>query len=205
MHVVPTVEFARTADQAGVNAVIAEGSESGGMTGPEEISTMVLVPQVVDAVKCPVIAAGGIGDGRGLAAALALGAVGVQMGTAFLAVTECEISKAFKEIMVLARETDTSLIRGGKMSRRIIRGNFFRDAKINLEREHPALLKTLENDPGAEHRGMGQTAGLIHKIRPAADLIEEMIREGNERLTKMKETLPALGPSPSGKSQVTDS
>ena len=73
---------------------------------------MVLVPQVVDAVKCPVIAAGGIGDGRGLAAALALGAVGVQMGTAFLAVDECEISKAFKEILILAGETDTSLIRG---------------------------------------------------------------------------------------------
>lgn len=144
LHVVSTVEFAMKADQAGVDAVIAEGSESGGMTGREEISTMVLVPLVVDAVKCPVIAAGGIGDGRGLAAALALGAVGVQMGTAFLAVEECEISTAFKQIMLLAKETDTTLVRNEKTASRMIREAFFHEILNN----RPEMMTELSADPG---------------------------------------------------------
>lgn len=193
LHVVSTVDFAVKADQAGVDAVIAEGSESGGMTGREEISTMVLIPQVVDAVKCPVIAAGGFGDGRGLAAALALGAVGIQMGTAFLAVEECEISLAFKEMIVLAKETDTTLIRGEKTAHRMIMDSFFQEAKKFLEKDRPEIIRTLESDPGAGKRGLGQAAGLIHKIRPAADLIEAMIKEANVVLSGIREILPGPG------------
>jgi enoyl-[acyl-carrier protein] reductase II len=124
MQVVPTVTYAIGAEEAGVDAIVAEGSESGGSTSLEEISTMVLIPQVVDAVRCPVIAAGGIGDGRGMAAVMALGAVGVQMGTLFMATEECEISRAFKELLIMARETDTRMVRyergPGEFSRRCI-------------------------------------------------------------------------------------
>ena len=124
MHVVPTVAYAVKAEAAGVDAVVAEGSESGGRTGSDEISTMALIPQTVDAVKCPVIAAGGIGDGRGVAAALALGAAGVQMGTVFLATEECEISQSFKEMLIAADATDAGLFREGTSARRYLKEEF---------------------------------------------------------------------------------
>jgi len=105
IHVVSTVAHAMAAERAGVDAIVAEGSESGGMTSMEQVSTLVLVPPVVRAVSRPVLAAGGIADGRGLAAAFAMGAVGVQLGTVLMATMECEVSPAFKEMMVRAKET----------------------------------------------------------------------------------------------------
>ncbi|MBW1708918.1 MAG: nitronate monooxygenase [Deltaproteobacteria bacterium] len=185
MHVVPTSSYAVVAEEAGVNAVVAEGVESGGMTSLEEISTFVLVPQVVDAVKCPVIAAGGIGDGRGLAAALALGAVGVQMGTAFMATEECEISRAFKEMMVRAVETDTRLFRRDRSSRRTFKEDFFQAAL----KDWPNLLSDLKRDPDASFRGAGQVAGLVSEIQPVKEIIERMIREAREILPGISEKL----------------
>ncbi|MBN1380793.1 MAG: nitronate monooxygenase [Deltaproteobacteria bacterium] len=192
MHVASTVERAVKAEQAGVDAVIAEGSESGGMTGPEEISTLVLVPQVTDAVKVPVVAAGGIGDGRGLAAALALGACAVQMGTAFIAAEECEISRAFKEILVMAKETDAVLIREDKMSRRVLNEAFVEEAVKMLAKHHPDIAKTLEAAPGSGTRGAGQIAGLVRKVRPTAAIIDDMMREAHAILPKIKSNLPEL-------------
>jgi enoyl-[acyl-carrier protein] reductase II len=190
MHVASTVARAVKAQQAGVDAVIAEGSESGGMTGREEISTFVLVPQVVDAVKVPVIAAGGIGDGRGLAAALALGACAVQMGTAFLVAEECEVSPAFKEILVMARETHAVLLRGDKTSRRVLDDAFVETAVKLLAKHHPDIAMTLETTPGSGTRGAGQITGLIRQIRPAAAIIEDMIWEANAALPRIRENLP---------------
>ena len=103
--VVASVAFARLVERAGATAVVAEGTESGGHIG--ESTTMALVPQVVDAVKIPVIAAGGIADGRGVAAALMLGAVGVQVGTRFLVADECTVSETYKELVLKAKDTST--------------------------------------------------------------------------------------------------
>ena len=103
--VVASVALARLVERAGATAVVAEGTESGGHIG--ESTTMVLVPQVVDAVKIPVIAAGGIADGRGVAAALMLGAVGVQVGTRFLVADECTVSETYKELVLKAKDTST--------------------------------------------------------------------------------------------------
>ena len=183
MHVVPTSAYAVTAEEAGVDAVVAEGVESGGMTSLEEVSTFVLVPQVVDAVKCPVIAAGGIGDGRGLAAALALGADGVQMGTAFMATEECEISRAFKELMIRARETDTRLLRRERSSRRIFKEEFYERVLNN----QPHLQADLQADMGASVRGAGQVSGLIREIRPVKAVIEQMVSEAREILSSVSE------------------
>jgi enoyl-[acyl-carrier protein] reductase II len=190
MHVASTVERAVKAEQAGVDAVIAEGSESGGMTGREEIATLVLVPQVADQVKVPVIAAGGIGDGRGLAAALALGACAVQMGTAFLVAEECEVSPAFKEILIMAKDTDAVLVRGDKTSRRVLDDAFVDAAVKLLARHHPDIAKTLETAPNAGTRGAGQIAGLINRIRPAAVIIADMIRDAHAALPRIRENLP---------------
>jgi 2-nitropropane dioxygenase. len=105
LPVVPSVALAKRMEKEGVDAVIAEGTESGGHIG--ELTTMVLVPQVVDAVKIPVIAAGGIADGRGLVASLVLGACGVQMGTRFVASVECTVNENYKRAIVKAKDRDT--------------------------------------------------------------------------------------------------
>ena len=107
LHVVASVKHARKAEEGGVDTVIAEGFESGGHGGFDEVPTFVLVPQVVDAVAMPVVAAGGIADARGLIAALALGAEGVQIGTRFFASTECIAHQKAKEAIVRASDTDT--------------------------------------------------------------------------------------------------
>ncbi|MBW2090866.1 MAG: nitronate monooxygenase [Deltaproteobacteria bacterium] len=185
MHVAPTSSYAVIAEEAGVDAVVAEGVESGGMTSLEEVSTFVLIPQVADAVKCPVIAAGGIGDGRGLAAALALGADGVQMGTVFMATEECEISRAFKEIMVRAMETDTRLLRRERSSRRIFKEEFFQSA-FN---DRPELKSDLQQDSGASVRGAGQVSGLVREIRPVKEVIEKIVQEARATLSGISEKL----------------
>ncbi|MBU2551979.1 MAG: nitronate monooxygenase [Proteobacteria bacterium] len=188
MHVVPTVGFAMTAEKAGVDAVVAEGSESGGFTSLEEISTFVLVPQVVDAVRVPVLAAGGIGDGRGFAAALALGAVAVQVGTVFLATEEAEASRAYKQALLLARDTDTRLVRSSGAGQRRIRDELLQRVAESLDSE--ADWKGLEADgeesaDWEEHLKMkkvpkvmaaGQVAGMVKEIVPVKTLIDGMVQ-----------------------------
>lgn len=185
IHVVPTVFNALSAAEAGVDAIVAEGSESGGMTSPEQISTMVLVPQVVDAVECPVIAAGGIGDGRGLAASLALGAVGVQMGTVFLSSFECEVAPVFKEMLIRAKETDTELIPLGKAMRRAFKEAFHKSSVEQLS--HLSFESPLDVDTSLT--AAGQVSGLIHEVRPVAEIIEQMIEQAREILPGLSERL----------------
>ena len=107
MHKVPGVRYARTAERLGVDAVCVVGHEAGGDPGMDEVGTLVMVPAAADAVELPLVAGGGFGDGRGLVAALALGADAVLMGTRFMATQECRGQAAFKEWMVHAAETDT--------------------------------------------------------------------------------------------------
>jgi enoyl-[acyl-carrier protein] reductase II len=179
--VVPTVAMARKAEGAGADAIVAEGSESGGMQGFKGASTMVLVPAVVDAVKIPVIAAGGIGDSRGYQAALALGAEGVQVGTRFIATRECVAHANFKNTIVESSETGTELVNMGRFRIRAL-GTPLVEKIVQGEKpaaEHfsgPAVQDSwIGGDLAAGILPSGQVSGLISGIPSVKDVIEEMI------------------------------
>jgi enoyl-[acyl-carrier protein] reductase II len=186
IHVVSTVAHAITAEQAGVDAIVAEGSESGGMTSLDQISTLVLVPQVAEAVGCPVIAAGGIADGHGLAASFALGAVGVQIGTVLMATEECEVSPAFKEMMVRARETDTYLEPFGRAGSRRFKEDFTTTALQDLKDTSSPTLPDLD----LVQTGVGQATGMIREVRTAAAVIDNMVSRAREILPGLIDNLP---------------
>ena len=177
----------------GVDGLIAEGGEAGGHIG--ELTTMALIPQVVDAVRIPVIAAGGIGDGRGLAAALMLGASGVQIGTRFLVAYECTINRAYKEKILLAK--DTSTIVTGRAT-----GHPVRVIKNQLAREFQQLEKVKETSleefeelgKGSLYRATregdmemgsimaGQICGLVQKEQSCREMIEEIFSEAEAQI-----------------------
>lgn len=189
VHVVASVKHALKAESVGVDAVVAEGFEAGGHNGLDEITTLCLVPQVVDAVKIPVIAAGGIADGRGMAAAMALGATAVQVGTRFAATLESSAHEAYKQAVVGASDTATILTLKAVTPVRLIRNAFAIEA-LTAERAG-ASVEELRALLGAkrERRGIfegdveqgeleaGQGAGLIHEILPAAEVIARMVTE----------------------------
>ena len=190
MKVVPvvnSVELAKRLEKSGADAVIAEGMESGGHVG--EVTTMTLVPQVVDSVRIPVIAAGGIGDGRGLAAALALGAQGIQMGTRFVCSNECVAHKNYKQKILEANDQSTILTRQ-------VLGMPQRSLKNDLTDRFQALEKAgtpveelklfdrnrmylglIEGDTEDGSLLAGQIAGLIEEIKPVREIIDETIAE----------------------------
>ena len=188
--VVASVALAIRVERVGADAVIAEGQEGGGHIG--EATTMALVPQVVDAVKIPVIAAGGIADGRGIAAAYMLGAKGVQIGTRFLVAKECTISQNYKDMILKAKDTDT--VATGRST-----GHPVRVLKNKLTREILALEKQCADPSEIEKLGTGalraavkdgdvvngsvmsgQIAGLVNKEQTAREMIEEMFKEAAE-------------------------
>jgi len=193
LHVVPTVGFALQAEAAGVDAVIAEGSESGGFTSLEEVSTFVLVPQVVDAVRCPVLAAGGIGDGRGLAAALALGAVGVQVGTRFLATEEAEIPEDYKRALLMAKDTDTSLHRLERAAVRLMKDDLRKRVSEVMEPSSTGNLTIRVDTHTPMPWAAGQVAGLISEIMPIKEVIEGMVRRAGDIFRSQIERSEWLG------------
>jgi enoyl-[acyl-carrier protein] reductase II len=186
--VVASVAFAKRLERMGACAVIAEGAEAGGHVG--ELNTMALVPQICDAVSIPVVAAGGIADGRGMAAAFMLGAEGIQMGTRFLAAEECQIHQIYKDKIISAGDTDT-IVTGKKLGHpvRALKTPFTRKF-TQMENDHDitqeeadafgagALRKAAKD--GDEQTGCymaGQSAGLVKKIQPAKEIIEEIIQQ----------------------------
>ena len=192
--VVPSVALARKMEKDGAFAVIAEGGESGGHVG--EITTMALVPQVVDAVSIPVIAAGGIADGRGIAASFMLGAKGVQVGTRFLASEECTISQEYKNKVLKARDIDT-VVTGKRLGHpvRSLKNTFTREyAKAEydkssvsdeeLEKMGAGVLRMAARGGDVSHGCVlaGQVAGMIKKEQPAREIIEEMFTQAEEVL-----------------------
>lgn len=192
--VVPSVALARKMEKDGAFAVIAEGGESGGHVG--EITTMALVPQVVDAVSIPVIAAGGIADGRQIAAAFMLGAVGVQVGTRFLVAEECTISQEYKNKVLKARDIDT-VVTGKRLGHpvRSLKNTFTREyAKAEydkssvsdeeLEKMGAGVLRMAARGGDVSHGCVlaGQVAGMIKKEQPAREIIEEMFTQAEEVL-----------------------
>lgn len=189
VHVVSSSKFAVKSQDAGVDAVVAEGFEAGGHNGREETTTMVLVPAVADAVTIPVIAAGGIGSGRAMAAAFALGASGVQAGSRFVATPEASSHQSFKDAVVKAVEGDTMLSLKQLTPVRLLRNAFFEAVqKAELEGASREELNVILGR-GRSKRGMfegdlaegeleiGQVSALIRDIKPAADVLLDIWEE----------------------------
>ena len=181
IHVVPSVKAALMAQDAGVDAVIAEGMESGGMQGRSGVGTMVLVPMVVDAVDIPVVAAGGIADRRGYRAAAALGAQGVQMGTRFLASKECIAHENCKNAVYQAKDTDTVLVGKDNIFIRAynneVAEKYLKDPSVF---DHSEIIPRLEDVwlNGILEGGpltMGQISGIIKGGKSVKEIIEELI------------------------------
>jgi enoyl-[acyl-carrier protein] reductase II len=188
--VVASVALARRAEKQGADAVVAEGMEAGGHIG--ELTSMALIPQVASAVKIPVIAAGGIADGRGVAAAFALGAEGVQLGTRFLCCDECTIHANVKQAVLKARDRDTSVTGAStghpvRCLRNRLTAEFekmeARGASVEeIERLGTGKLRGAMVDGDTEWGSLmaGQSAGMVNDIRPAAAIIEELFTEAEE-------------------------
>jgi enoyl-[acyl-carrier protein] reductase II len=189
VHVVSSSKFALKAQEAGVDAVVAEGFEAGGHNGREETTTFTLIPMVKEQIKIPLIAAGGIATGRGILAAMALGADGVQMGSRFAASVESSAHENFKNTILATKEGDTYLTLKELAPVRLIRNKFYEDLQ-ELYSKNPTK-EDLENLLGKRRakRGMfegdliegeleiGQIAGLINEIKPVAEIFKELISE----------------------------
>jgi enoyl-[acyl-carrier protein] reductase II len=196
MPVTNNVTMAKRLEKAGADAIVAEGMESGGHIG--ETTTMVLVPQVVDSVHIPVVAAGGIGDGRGLVAALALGAQGIQMGTRFVCSTECIAHSRYKQKILEAHDSSTVITRQilGFPQRSLknkLTDQFQELEKAGLTREELELfdrgrmyLGLIEGDVADGSLLAGQVAGLINDIKPVKMIIEEIVSEAEKIMTSLK-------------------
>ncbi len=197
VHVVASVKFALKAEKAGVDAVVAEGFEAGGHNGREETTTLVLVPMVCDAVQVPVIAAGGIADGRAMLAAMALGADGVQMGSRFVCSEEASSHPDFKRHIVESGEGDTLLTLKELAPVRLMRNAFYEQIKEAYQRcATPDELKQILGRARAK-RGMfegdleqgeleiGQVAAALKDILPAARIVENVMREFAETQRKV--------------------
>ncbi|MCM2302549.1 MAG: nitronate monooxygenase [Flavobacteriaceae bacterium] len=192
VHVVSSLKFALKSQEAGVDAVVAEGFEAGGHNGREETTTFTLIPMVKEQLTIPLIAAGGIATGRGMLAAMVLGADGVQIGSRFAASVESSAHQAFKEVIVNTKEGDTVLTLKELAPVRLIKNPFYQQIN-NLYQQCPTAeqLKELLGR-GRSKRGMfegdlvegeleiGQVAGIIHEIKPVKDIITEIMDEFNE-------------------------
>ena len=190
--VVASVALAKLVARAGATAVVAEGTESGGHIG--ELTTMVLVPQVVDAVDIPVLAAGGIADGRGVAAAFMLGAQGVQVGTRFLVADECTVAEPYKELVLKAKDISTRAT--GRSTGHPVRAlkTRFTNEYARLEAEGADPDKLAEFGTGALRRAAkdgdvergsflcGQVAGMVRERQSAADIVDDLVSDGEKVL-----------------------
>lgn len=189
VHVVSSVKFALKAEEAGVDAVVAEGFEAGGHNGREETTTFTLIPMVKEKLKIPLIAAGGIATGRGMLAAMVLGADGVQVGSRFAASVESSSHDKFKQAIVDAQDGDTHVTLKELAPVRLIKNKFFHDV-VALYAKAPTVeqLKQLlgrarakkgmfEGDLEEGELEIGQIAGLIHEIKPAAEILREMVAD----------------------------
>jgi len=189
MHKVPGVKYARTVERVGCDAVCVVGHECGGHPGMDEVSTLVMVPATVDAVDIPVVAAGGFADGRGLAAALALGADAVLMGTRFMATKECRGHPAWKEWLVNASETDTAYIMRSIKNPSRVAKNAVAAKVMEMEARGATLEEMLpiiagqggavfdDGELDSQLASTGQAMGLIHDVPTVKELIDRMVEE----------------------------
>jgi enoyl-[acyl-carrier protein] reductase II len=189
VQVVSSVKFALKSQEAGVDAIVAEGFEAGGHNGRDETTTFTLLPMVKEKIGIPLIAAGGIASGRGMLAAMALGADGVQMGSRFVASTESSAHDNFKKAVVQAQDGDTMLTLKELTPVRLLKNKFYQEVQ-ELYKTNPGeaeLRKLLgrarakkgmfEGDLEAGELEIGQVAGLIHEIKPAGAIVQEILAE----------------------------
>ncbi|MDI5949292.1 NAD(P)H-dependent flavin oxidoreductase [Flavobacterium yafengii] len=189
VHVVSSSVFAIKAQDAGVDAIVAEGFEAGGHNGREETTTLTLIPMVKEKITIPLIAAGGIATGRGMLATMVLGADGVQVGSRFAASLESSAHENFKETIINVKEGDTQLTLKELAPVRLIKNKFYQDVQqlyekcptkeelIDLLGRARAKRGMFEGDLIEGELEIGQIAGLIHDIKPAATIIQEMIAD----------------------------
>lgn len=197
-HVTATPLLAVKCEEAGVDAVVVEGFEAGGHNGREELTTMALVPQAVVAVKVPVIAAGGIYDGRGMAAAIAMGAEGVQIGTRFAATVESSAHENFKRAMITASPTDTFLILRKLIPARVIVNDWAKtilaaEAKgaseeelLNLIGEQRTKLGMFDGNLAEGEIQIGQVVGALKEIKPAGEIVQEIVEQYKQTMKRLK-------------------
>ncbi|MGA1226478.1 MAG: NAD(P)H-dependent flavin oxidoreductase [Tamlana sp.] len=191
VHVVSSVKFALKAQEAGVDAIVAEGFEAGGHNGRDETTTLALIPMVKEEIHIPLIAAGGIATGKAMLATMVLGADGVQIGSRFVASEESSANEAFKQVIVDAKEGDTQLTLKELAPVRLIKNKFF-DQVQELYKTSPTVeeLKALlgrarakkgmfEGDLDEGELEIGQISGLIHDIKPVPQIVEDIITEFN--------------------------
>ena len=200
VHVVSSVKFALKAQAAGVDAIVAEGFEAGGHNGRDETTTLTLIPMVKEQLQIPLIAAGGIATGKAMLACMILGADGVQVGSRFVASEESSAHQAFKQVVVDAKEGDTQLTLKELAPVRLIKNKFYNDLQeLYKTAPTPEQLKELLGRARAK-RGMfegdledgeleiGQIAGLIHDVKPVAEIVAEIVKEFDEA----KQTIGSL-------------
>jgi enoyl-[acyl-carrier protein] reductase II len=197
IHVVSSSRFAMKAQEAGCDAVVAEGFEAGGHNGREETTTLCLVPAVVDAVQIPVIAAGGIHDGRSMAAALALGASGVQVGSRFVASVEASAHEAFKNTVIQTGEGETQLTLKELTPVRLIKNPFYKQVQDAYGRHADAEELSRLLGRGRAKKGMfegdltegeleiGQASAMIREILPAGRIVEQMMADCRVTLDRL--------------------
>lgn len=191
VHVVSSKKFALKAQEAGVDAIVAEGFEAGGHNGREETTTLCLIPSVAEAVDIPVIAAGGIGSGKAMLAAMILGADGVQVGSRFIATPESSAHMAFKERILQAEEGDTKLTLKEITPVRLLNNPFYQEIQAIYERNGTpeelaahlgrgrAKKGMFEGDLDAGELEVGQVSAMIRSVKPAGEIVNEMIEEFN--------------------------
>ncbi|MCK5080141.1 MAG: nitronate monooxygenase, partial [Bacteroidales bacterium] len=200
-HVIANVKFAMKCEEAGVDAVVAEGFEAGGHNGPEETTTMTLIPMVREAIKLPLIAAGGIATGRGMMAAMALGAEGVQIGSRFVASEESSAHEMFKKSVIAVKDGDTALSLKKLIPVRLVKNDFYlrvkelensgagREELMELLGRGRAKLGMFEGDMQEGELEIGQIAGLINEIKPAAVILEDILEEFEEERLKLLQNI----------------
>lgn len=199
LPVVPSVALAQRMEKIGADGVIIEGTEAGGHIG--EVTTMSLTPQVVDALNIPVIAAGGIADGRGMLAALSLGAEGVQIGTRFICSTECTVHEKYKQKVIAAKDRDAVVTaRSTGHPVRVLRNQFTKEfmklEKLNTPKEAleeagvgKLRMAVVDGDVDGGSVMAGQVAGLVKDIKPCKEIIDEIISDVSSNNRKITEIL----------------
>lgn len=198
VHVVSSVKFALKSQEAGVDAVVAEGFEAGGHNGREETTTFTLIPMVKEKINIPLIAAGGIATGRGMLAAMVLGADGVQIGSRFVASEESSAHLNFKQEVVKTEDGGTHLTLKELTPVRLIKNQFYQKVQKLYEKHADAEALQEFLGRGRAKKGMfegdlndgeleiGQIAGLIHDIRPASKIVEDILKEYHKALLSLE-------------------
>ena len=198
VHVVSSLKFAKKAEDAGVDAIVAEGFEAGGHNGRDETTTLCLIPMVAAEIKIPLIAAGGIATGRGMLAAMNLGADAVQIGSRFVASNESSAHTSFKKVVVAAKEGDTQLTLKEITPVRLVKNEFY--GQLQAAYENGATIDELKSllGRGRAKKGMfegdlvageleiGQISGLINEVEPASDIVSKILAEYRQALSEQQ-------------------